>query len=303
MRAARSCLPRRTRCRRRHQAAARGQDPPLRRLLEAGRIPLRPGVARLIAEARAAGLRLAIATTTTPENVTALLRAEPRSRRRRLVRGDRRRRRRAQQEAGAGHLPLGAGTPRLPAADCLAIEDSAIGLRAALAAGLPTRGEHQIYTVARISPVRWPSCRTSVRSIFPPYDLYIRSINLNVLYDLGTKIAPLTSPDTRHLNQGADHGPVSPLRRPQPQRSRPDRGRQAHPVRLQDEAQGRAPATSRPPRTSPPSRRPAPTSKSRPPTTSPRASMRWSTTSTRRPKTCGSPTRSTCSTATSPTAA
>lgn len=42
-------------------------------LLAQGRIPLRPGVARLLHEARAAGLRLAIATTTTPENVTALL--------------------------------------------------------------------------------------------------------------------------------------------------------------------------------------------------------------------------------------
>jgi len=36
-------------------------------------IPLRPGVERLINEARDAGVRLAIATTTTPENVTALL--------------------------------------------------------------------------------------------------------------------------------------------------------------------------------------------------------------------------------------
>ncbi len=43
------------------------------RLLEEGGIPLRPGVKRLLGEARDAGLRLAIATTTTPENVTALL--------------------------------------------------------------------------------------------------------------------------------------------------------------------------------------------------------------------------------------
>lgn len=38
-----------------------------------GEIPLRPGVERLIREARAAGLRLAIATTTTPANVEALV--------------------------------------------------------------------------------------------------------------------------------------------------------------------------------------------------------------------------------------
>jgi HAD superfamily hydrolase (TIGR01509 family) len=42
-------------------------------LLAQGGIPLRPGVARLLNEARTAGIRLAIATTTTPENVSALL--------------------------------------------------------------------------------------------------------------------------------------------------------------------------------------------------------------------------------------
>jgi len=42
-------------------------------LLSTGAIPLRPGVERLITEARQRGYRLAIATTTTPENVTALL--------------------------------------------------------------------------------------------------------------------------------------------------------------------------------------------------------------------------------------
>lgn len=42
-------------------------------LLSQGKIPLRPGVERLLNEARDQGLRLAIATTTTPENVTALL--------------------------------------------------------------------------------------------------------------------------------------------------------------------------------------------------------------------------------------
>lgn len=43
------------------------------RLLGDGRIPLRVGVERLINEARESGMRLAIATTTTPANVTALL--------------------------------------------------------------------------------------------------------------------------------------------------------------------------------------------------------------------------------------
>jgi HAD superfamily hydrolase (TIGR01509 family) len=44
-------------------------------LLQSGAIPLRPGVETLIKAAREAGLRLAIATTTTPANVTYLLTA------------------------------------------------------------------------------------------------------------------------------------------------------------------------------------------------------------------------------------
>jgi len=44
-------------------------------LLKSGAIPLRPGVERVLKEARSEGLRLAIATTTTPENVTTLLTA------------------------------------------------------------------------------------------------------------------------------------------------------------------------------------------------------------------------------------
>ncbi len=44
-------------------------------MLQEGEIPLRNGVKRLLHEARNAGLRLGIATTTTPENVTYLLKA------------------------------------------------------------------------------------------------------------------------------------------------------------------------------------------------------------------------------------
>ena len=42
-------------------------------LMQEGKIPLRPGVENLIKEAKAAGMRMAIVTTTTPQNVTALL--------------------------------------------------------------------------------------------------------------------------------------------------------------------------------------------------------------------------------------
>ena len=52
-----------------HQAKTRHYT----ELLSTGAIPLRPGVERLLQEAREAGFTLAIATTTTPENVTALL--------------------------------------------------------------------------------------------------------------------------------------------------------------------------------------------------------------------------------------
>jgi beta-phosphoglucomutase-like phosphatase (HAD superfamily) len=44
-------------------------------MMEQGTIPLRPGVERLLREARDAGVRLAVATTTTPENVSALVRS------------------------------------------------------------------------------------------------------------------------------------------------------------------------------------------------------------------------------------
>jgi HAD superfamily hydrolase (TIGR01509 family) len=115
-------------------------------LLEGGGIPLRPGVARLIDEARAAGLRLAIATTTTPENVTTLLAAS------------------LAPDAANWFEAIGAGdiVPKkkpapdiyhwvmarlgLPADACLVLEDSANGLRSALGAGLPTLITTGIYT-------------------------------------------------------------------------------------------------------------------------------------------------------------
>jgi len=107
-------------------------------LLERGAIPLRPGVARLINELRAAGIRIAIATTTTPENVTALLKTT------------------LGEDSpgwfeviGAGDMvPLKKPAPdiynwvmgqlRLSPQHCLAVEDSDNGLKSALAAGLST---------------------------------------------------------------------------------------------------------------------------------------------------------------------
>lgn len=107
-------------------------------LLAKGGIPLRPGVQRLLQEARASGLRLAIATTTTPENVTALLTHSPLAGAEPWF-----------ECIGAGDIvPAKKPAPdiynwvlnemRLSPAQCLAFEDSENGLRASLGAGLKT---------------------------------------------------------------------------------------------------------------------------------------------------------------------
>ncbi len=107
-------------------------------LAERGGIPLRPGVKRLLQEARAAGLRLAIATTTTPENVTVLLEHS-------LGPGT--------QDwfeviAAGDIVPAKKPAPDIyfyamekmgvSASECLAFEDSENGLRASLGAALKT---------------------------------------------------------------------------------------------------------------------------------------------------------------------
>jgi len=107
-------------------------------LVGAGQVALRPGVARLIAEARAAGVLLAIATTTTPANLDALLRTPFGNDWRALF---------AVVCDGATpvtkkpapdiYLAVLAGLG-LNGGDCLAIEDAEIGLRAACAAAIPT---------------------------------------------------------------------------------------------------------------------------------------------------------------------
>ncbi|MCX8017366.1 MAG: HAD-IA family hydrolase [Rhodocyclaceae bacterium] len=116
-------------------------------LIGQGGIPLQPGVARLMRQARAAGLRLAIATTTTAENVSHLLAAS------------------LAPDAPRWFEVIGAGDVvakkkpapdiylwvleklQLPASACLAFEDSANGLKAALAAGLATVVTESEYTL------------------------------------------------------------------------------------------------------------------------------------------------------------
>jgi HAD superfamily hydrolase (TIGR01509 family) len=102
----------------------------------AASIPLRPGVLRLFREARAAGIAIAITTTASELSVRAVL---------------------AQNQELPGMIDLIAGSEAverkkpapdvylwaldrlgLAAGNCVAIEDSRLGLRAALAAGLTT---------------------------------------------------------------------------------------------------------------------------------------------------------------------
>jgi beta-phosphoglucomutase-like phosphatase (HAD superfamily) len=115
-------------------------------MLAEGRIPLRPGIRQLIDDMRARGIQLAIATTTSPENVSGLL------------------------QVGLGNdwqsyfacigcgdiVPHKKPAPdiyhwvlkelHLDAADCIALEDSENGLRSSLAAGIKTFVTTNFYT-------------------------------------------------------------------------------------------------------------------------------------------------------------
>ncbi|MES2026661.1 MAG: HAD family hydrolase [Pseudomonadota bacterium] len=115
-------------------------------LAAGGKLPLRPGVLRLIGEARAAGMPMAIATTTTPANVHALLRGP--------LGGDWRSLFVSVCDASTAinkkpapdvYLAALAGLGVPPSA-CLAFEDSENGLRAARAAGIPTVVTPTAYT-------------------------------------------------------------------------------------------------------------------------------------------------------------
>jgi HAD superfamily hydrolase (TIGR01509 family) len=139
-------------------------------LIADGRSPLRPGVARLIDEAQGAGVRVAIASTTTGANVEALLSAHlGRDAYRRfavIACGDQ-----VQAKKPAPDLyQLVLGALHLPPAACVAFEDSANGVRAAKAAGL--------YTVA--TPTAWTAAQ----------DLSAADLVLPSLGDPGAPLAP-----------------------------------------------------------------------------------------------------------------
>jgi len=103
-----------------------------------GAVRLRPGVLALIEAAAAAGLTLAIATTTSPPNIAALLRRAigPDWRLRFAAIGDGASAPRKKPDPLVYRQVL--ATLKLPARACLAFEDSANGLHAARAAGIAT---------------------------------------------------------------------------------------------------------------------------------------------------------------------
>jgi HAD superfamily hydrolase (TIGR01509 family) len=114
-------------------------------LLVRGQRPFRPGVMPLLRVAHGAGLKLAIASTTTSANVSALLQAYLGSASGIvfdvIACGDQVR----EKKPAPDIYRLALGSLRLSAESCIAFEDSANGLRAAKAAGL----------VTVITPSRW----------------------------------------------------------------------------------------------------------------------------------------------------
>ncbi len=117
------------------------------RIVTQGALVLRPGVSALIEAARAQGVRLAVATTTSPTNVGTLLKSafgtgapdlfEV------IAAGDSVARKKPAPDVYLSTLDQ----LDLPASDCLVIEDSQNGLRAALAASLTTVITPSLYTI------------------------------------------------------------------------------------------------------------------------------------------------------------
>ncbi|GJP34526.1 hypothetical protein CLOM_g18963 [Closterium sp. NIES-68] len=104
-------------------------------LVETGALPLRPGVARLIDEALAAGVQVAVCSTSNEKAVGAIVRVmlgEERAQHMRIFAGDVV----PKKKPDPAIYNLAASTLNLNPARCVVIEDSHIGLTAAKAAGM-----------------------------------------------------------------------------------------------------------------------------------------------------------------------
>lgn len=117
-------------------------------LLAAGGLVARPGVLGLVAAARAAGLRLAVATTTSPGNVQALCRCLWQRDADEvfdvIAAGDEV----AAKKPAPDVYLLALARLRLASGACLAVEDSRNGVLAARAAGLAVVAAPSVYTAA-----------------------------------------------------------------------------------------------------------------------------------------------------------
>ncbi|TXM75239.1 HAD-IA family hydrolase [Methylobacterium sp. WL103] len=114
-------------------------------LVSEGALALRPGVARLIAEARAGDVRLAIATTTTRANVDTLLAVNFPAGDRPfdvIASGDEA----ARKKPASDIFDLAVHRLGIAPSEAIAFEDSAAGIRSALDAGLPVLATRSRYT-------------------------------------------------------------------------------------------------------------------------------------------------------------
>jgi len=114
--------------------------------LQSGLVPLRPGIRRLIAEARADGLRLAIASSSLRANVMALLSNALDKQAHKwfevIVTGSDA----AEKKPSADIYRRVLDRLDLPPDACIALEDSENGCRAAVRAGVPTIVTTSTYT-------------------------------------------------------------------------------------------------------------------------------------------------------------
>jgi len=114
-------------------------------LITSGALPLRPGVARLVDEALAAGLPVAVCSTSNERAVQAVIDSQlgpQRAARIRVFAGDMV----AAKKPDPAIYTLAAQTLGLSPAQCVVVEDSNIGLRAANAAGMRCIVTRSTYT-------------------------------------------------------------------------------------------------------------------------------------------------------------
>lgn len=114
-------------------------------LIEEGALPLRPGVARMVDAALAAGMQVAVCSTSNEravETVVRVMLGPDRAARIRIFAGDAV----AKKKPDPAIYTLAATTLNLTPAACVVIEDSNIGLRAAKGAGMRCIVTRSTYT-------------------------------------------------------------------------------------------------------------------------------------------------------------